>query len=555
MEYAVTSLLLTAINYGGYISPVKFVIFLLAFFAQLPVFGWVQADARKVGTNDSFWAAVVFGASAAALLLWLLLPFFLLGLLIYLLAAGAATIAYVMHRNDLVSDFEKVLTADHIRGIFTSGKKKFEELEDFVFITANNNEVPVPEPNTPELLGFKAAYDTLSDAIKRRVSDIVFSPTQDNYTVTYYIDGAAIKQPPRPRDRMEYLIYFLKSLAALDTKEKRKPQKGRFVIQKGKDNIEFSVSSAGSTAGEQIQLKQLTQQQIERLDELGLPPEQFEQISRLRNVTKGLFLVSAPGKNGATTTFYALLRNHDPYLYSIATIERQITAKLVNVAQNVFTLSDTGTSSYAKKLQSIVLTEPNIIGVSDCQDAETAKIACNAAKDGRLVYVTIKANNVIEALGKWIKLTGDKNLAVGTLLGITNQRLLRKLCQKCKQPYEPNKELLRKFNIPPDRAKVLYRAGEVQYTKRGKAVTCENCQGTGFVGRMCIFETIMLNAELRKSIMQAKSLGEVATEFRRARMLYLQEQALKKIIEGTTTINEMVRVLSSGKQNKKQKKT
>jgi type II secretory ATPase GspE/PulE/Tfp pilus assembly ATPase PilB-like protein len=192
---------------------------------------------------------------------------------------------------------------------------------------------------------------------------------------------------------------------------------------------------------------------------------------------------------------------------------------------------------------------PNVVGVGECEDAETAKVASAAAKDGKLVYVVLEADSVLQALGKWLKLVEDRRLVAETLLGISNQRILRKLCPTCKQGYAPNKELLKKFNLPADKAKVLYRPGKEVYDKRGKASTCETCQGTGFVGRTAVFEVIVLDDELRKAIRTVKQLPEIGMEFRRrAKMLYLQEQALRKVIAGTTAINEVLRVLSSGKK-------
>jgi len=548
-----TDLLLTSLNYGGYISVVKFAILVVLFFATLPLLGWVHRDAAKVGTNQAFWTAVVCAAFAAATLLWLIVPFVIVALLIFLIAVGAAVFAYITHRNNLVSDFEKVLTPEHIKGLFENESKKLDDLRNLMFITANNNEVPLPQTKSEEFFSFKAAYDIFADAIRRRASDVVFTPAQVDYKVTYYIDGAAIKQPDMPKEKMDYFNYFVKSLAALDTKEKRKPQKGKFTIHKEGSNIEWQVATAGSTAGEQIHLKQLTHENIGRLTDLGLTAQQLEQLSKLRDLDQGLFLITGPAKNGVTTTFYSMLRNHDPYLNTIATLEKQTKGTLVNITQNTFVLSDTGTTTYAKKLQSIIQTEPSIIGVSDCQDSETAKVACRTASEDQLVYATIQADNVIQALGKWIKIVGDKNLAVGCLLGITNQRLLRVLCQGCKQAYEPNRALLKKFNIPPEKAKTLYRAGKVQYNKKAKASTCEKCQGTGYVGRMAVFEMINLNTNLRQFIIQAKSLSEVTTEFRRNKMLYLQEQALIKVIEGKTAINEIVRALSLKSQAAQQK--
>jgi type II secretory ATPase GspE/PulE/Tfp pilus assembly ATPase PilB-like protein len=138
-----------------------------------------------------------------------------------------------------------------------------------------------------------------------------------------------------------------------------------------------------------------------------------------------------------------------------------------------------------------------------------------------------------------------------TLVGISAQRLLRKLCEQCKQGYEPNRELLRKFNIPAEKAKVLYRAGKMVYDKRGKGTTCENCQGTGFVGRIGIFETIIIDNRLREVIKRSESLSQIGTEFRRAKMIYQQEQALRMVVAGETAVNEMVRIFSTKKKVKK----
>jgi type II secretory ATPase GspE/PulE/Tfp pilus assembly ATPase PilB-like protein len=147
-----------------------------------------------------------------------------------------------------------------------------------------------------------------------------------------------------------------------------------------------------------------------------------------------------------------------------------------------------------------------------------------------------------------LKLVGDRELAVTSLAGISNQRLLRQLCEECKQGYTPNQDVLKKFNLPAEKAKVLYRPGKVIYSKRGKESDCMECQATGFRGRTGVFEMIFLNDALRQIAKTAKALPEIGTQFRRAKMLYLQEQALRKVMAGVTAINEMVRVLSQGKK-------
>ena len=544
-------LLLTSIEYGGYISPIKFIVFLVLFFLWLPLLMWIYRDAEAVEGREVFWTAIVLGTGAVATIIWLVVPLFIIGLLFYLITVGTTAIVYVVHRNARVLEFERVLTVEHIKSLLsTSEQKKLDNLKNFLFITANNNEIPMPRPKTTDYFGYRVAYDIFTDATWRRASRIVFSPTQAEYNTTYHIDGAALKQPAIDIDQIKYFIRFIKSLADLDVNEKRKPQRGKFKIRQDKESTEWEITTAGSTAGEQIQLRQVTQQSIKRLADLGLMPEQVEQLNKLREAKGGLFIVTGPKKTGVTTTFYALLRNHDAFLNSIEVLETHPSADLPNITQKVFAPSDTDTTAYAKRLRSIVRMGPDIIGVADCKNTETAHVACQAAKDGRTVYVTFEADNVIQAFGKWLKLVGDRNFATETLSGISSQRLLRKLCNECKQAYRPNKELLKKFNVPAEKAKVLYRPGKVQYDKHGKPTTCENCQGIGFVGRTGVFEAIIINDQLRKAVKQSKSLPEIGKQFRNAKMLYLQEQALRKVIGGITAVNEMVRVFSTPKKKR-----
>ncbi|MHC4394455.1 MAG: GspE/PulE family protein [Planctomycetota bacterium] len=546
-------LLLTSIEYGSYISVFSLLIFLVSFFLWLLLITWVYSDAKAVGAKELFWTAVVFGTGGAAAVIWLILPFFIVGMLVYLIAVAAASLGYVTHRNALVMDSERVLTSEHIKGLFVNEQKKLDTLKGFLFVTANNNEVPTPESRTPDFFGYKTAYDLFNDASWRRADIVMFSPTPHDYSVAYYVDGAALKQPSIPKEQMEHFIHFVKSLADLDTNEKRKPQKGVFYIRQDKKDTQWQLTSAGSTAGEQLRLKQITKHDLMRLVDINLTAEQYEQLNKISELKQGLLIIAGPKKSGVTTTFYSLLRDHDAFINSINTLERKPSADLPNITQEVFSLGDTGITTYAKKLQAIIRMGPDIVGVADCQDAETAKVIAEAAKNGKMMYITLEADNVIKAVGKWMQLVGDRSLAIDPLLGISNQRLLRKLCDECKQAYEPNKEILRKFNISPEKAKVFYRPGKVQYDKHGKPRACENCQETGFVGRMAVFEMIMLDDQLKSSIKHAKSLSEIDAHFKSAKMLYLQDHALQKVISGLTAINEMVRIFSKKKKKPEQK--
>lgn len=545
------------IQMGGYISVVKLVVFAIGLFTWLPLLKWVNADAKKVRANSFKWTLIVFLTGATGLLIWLLIPLFIIGLPMYIIAVGTTAVIYVMHRNSLVDQFQKVLTAEHIKGLFTNQQKQVEKInKGLIFITANKNKVPPPEPKTPEFYGFKTAQEFLNDAIWRRARDIALTPAAQQYQIHFVIDGVLEKQQPKEREEVEYFIRYLKHLADLDVEEKRKPQIGRFIVQKDSRPFEWEVTTAGTTAGEQVRLRLFSSHNILTLNELGLIPEQLEQFQKLRDIpNKGVFIISGPKKNGITSTFYALIRNHDPFMNNINTLEKQPIGEIPNITQTIYSLSDTGTASYAKRFQSILRAVPDVLGVEHCEeDKDIAKLACSAAKDNKMTYVTMEAASVNEAMGKWISFVGDKEPAIDYLVGISNQRLIRKLCEKCRQPYEPNREMLRKFNIPADKIKQFYRPGETQHTRRGKAIVCEHCQGTGFFGREAIFELIILTDEIKKLLKQVKSRTDIANVFRHARMLYLQEQAIRKVAAGTTSINEVIRALS-GPQDAEKKKT
>jgi type II secretory ATPase GspE/PulE/Tfp pilus assembly ATPase PilB-like protein len=549
------ALLSASLQYGSYISIIKFISFLALFLLWLPIVNWVYRDAQAVGTRKTFWTAIVFFAGAVTAVVWLLMPLFVIGILLYLIAVAATSIVYAMHRDSKVTPFERVLSIDHVKSIIARDKVQATlSHSGTTFVTANDNEVPLPERKTPEFFGYKVATEIFKDALWRRTSDISFSPSTEGYNIVYRIDGVASKQPGRTREETEYFIRFTKHLADLDVNERRKPQKGKFKIQKDSNNIDWEVTTAGSTSGEQIQIRRCEQYSLMKLEDLGLSAEQVEQLGRLKKEKRGVFIVSGPKQTGVTTTFYALLRSHDPFLYNINTLEKQPSADLSNITQDIYSLSDTGTTTYAQRLQSVLRLDPDILGVADCDEQQTALVITEAAKRDKLIYVTLEAPNVTMALTKWLKLVGDKNLLADTLFGISNQRLLRRICDKCKEAYEPNKEILKKFNIPAEKIKIFYRPVGTIPGKRGKPVLCEHCQGTGFFGRKAVFETIIINSDLRKAIKLAKTMPEIGTAFRRARMLYMQEQAIRNVADGTTSINEVIREFSTGKKSRREAK-
>lgn len=540
---------------GGYISLIKLLVFLGMFFAWMPLVNWVHTDAQAVRTKVRLWTSTISITGATTLIVWLLAPMFLIGFLIYLIAIGSITIAYIIHRDSRVADFERILSANNFKTLFVDEDKKIAKAsKGMVLVTANGNDVPLPKPKSPDAFGFQTTCDIFEDAIWRRVSEIAFQPARNEYNVIYRIDGQAIKQEPRDREEMEYFLSYLKQLADLNIEEKRKPQTGMFTAKKDSVPFKWEVTTAGSTAGEQARVRKIEEHSIMSLDDIGLTEKQLDELKSLKELEHGLILISGPKKSGVTTTFYAMLKNHDPFLNDINTLEKQPAAELQNITQKVYSMSDSGSNSYADQLRSIVRMGPNIIGVSECEDAECVKISCNAASSGRVIHAATETSSVIKALGKFLKLASDKNLVLDNLTVIINQRLVRTLCNDCKQAYQPNKQLLKKFNLSSDKIKLLYRPGDIEYDKHGKPIYCEKCQGTGFYGRTGIFETILITDEIRDAIKKAKNLQEISSIFRRNGLQYMQEQSISKVTVGITSINEVIREFSSSpKQAKKPK--
>lgn len=546
-----SGMLATGSEVAGYIALWKAVLMAAAFLSWMPLVGWVNTDSKAVGTQTVAWTVGIAVTGAAALWVWMLIPAFLIGLLVYLISFGAITIAYVVHRNALVADFERILTVDQIKGLLIDETKKLEKLSmGLSFITGNKNKVPLPTPKTREVSGFAVVCEVLEDAIWRRADQISLIPRKDDYNVVYEIDGIATKQPQRTREEIDDFIYYVKQLADLDIQERRKPQKGRFYAVKDEQlKTEWQVQTSGTTAGEQVRLDKVSGIVSRKLDDLGLNDNQIESMRSLRDLDSGVVLITGIPQSGKTTTLYTLLGNHDPFLNNINTLEKAPQAELPNITQNVFTMTDSGTTTYSRRLQTLLRRGPDIVGIEECQDAQSAKLACAAAKDGRIIYATLEADSVNQAIEKWLKLVGDRALAVETLAAVLNQRLVRTLCTDCRQPYKPNQALFKKFNLPAEDVDLFYRAGEIEYDKHGKPIVCETCQGTGYYGRVGMFETIRITDDVRESLKAASSAKDIATAVRKTRMLYMQEQAIKKVVAGETSINEVILNFSTKTQS------
>jgi len=347
------------------------------------------------------------------------------------------------------------------------------------------------------------------------------------------------------------MFRFFKKLAGLNVEEIRRPQSGRIqasLLSHEGEPPRVEVRTSGTTAGERLSLHIQSGPVLLRFPDLGMAPLRLEQVKQFVGKSHGLFLMSAPPRNGLTSTQYAVLRSHDAYMNNIHALERKKLIDLDNVTQQVYE-GNNADVNYARMLQTVLRREPDIVLVGDCEDRETAKIATRAAAENRKIYLGIQAKDSFDALGKYLTLVEDNALAAKALLGITNQRLIRVLCKDCREAFTPDAPTLKKLNLPADKIERFYRPPtEPKLNKRGKEIICQTCQGTGYVGRTGVFEVLVVDPTVAKLIAEGATIEKIKAQCRKNKMHYLQEEALLKVIDGTTSMNEVLRCLGGNEK-------
>jgi len=257
-------------------------------------------------------------------------------------------------------------------------------------------------------------------------------------------------------------------------------------------------------------------------------------------------IVSAPPKHGTTTTLYSLAQEHDPYTSSVMTWEDEIAYEVEGVNHNIIPAGATP-EVFNEKLAAMLRSDPNVMLLGRLADSHTAKVLAEVADDVRS-YIPLFKDDAMSVLVAWIKALGDPKLAGRSLRAVVAQRLVRRLCPVCRQAYTPDPAALKKLNLPPDKVSQLYRASGKVADEKGREETCPSCLGLGYRGRIAVFETIVVDEQAQQLI--ATNQGDkLKAHLRKNRMLYLQESALAKVVEGVTDIKEITRALAEGKKS------
>lgn len=538
---------------GFYFDIFKVVLFLAVYFAWIKTSSWVDRDAQELSLPTDMWNGLMLAGGALSLVMIWIMPVFWLSFFVFVLLLAAPSLYYVSVRNRKVKAPERVLTPDHLRSLarrylkLNIGKATAEGARDGVPVRffGRRSEGKAEDPNrvarVMESAGYKAAQEMVYDACNRRATDIHLEPTKSEMTVRFRIDGMLTPSEPFSRTTGDAVISIFKVLCNMDITEKRKPQDGSMSAQVEDHVVDFRVATSGSVSGEKLVMRILdTSQQIISLEQLGMREKMHEQLRSIVTQPHGLFIVCGPTGAGKSTTLYACLNEIDRYQQNIITIENPVEYQLDNVTQ--IEVNPKAGKTFAGELRSILRQDPDVIMIGEIRDKETAEIACQAAQTGHMVFTTLHANDAVTALGRLIDLGVQPFMIASALSGVLGQRLVRLLCPKCKVRYKPNPELLRKANLPVEKIKYFYKPPERDEDEEAAEEVCETCGGTGYQKRTGVFELFVITEKIRDMIRDNPNMTAIKQEAVKSGMRYLYEDGLRQVIEGKTSIQELLRV-------------
>jgi len=375
----------------------------------------------------------------------------------------------------------------------------------------------------------------IQQALRDKASDIHIQPEANRLRVRYRIDGILHDSMTVPKKAQAPLISRIKVMADLDIAEKRAPQDGRISLRVAGAEFDFRVSTNPGVNGEKVVMRILDKKGVQvRLDQLGIPNVMMDDFDRLIQRSYGIILVTGPTGSGKSTTLYSVLNMLNSPEKNILTIEDPVEYQLPGLTQTQ--VNTRAKVTFATALRTFLRQDPDIILVGEIRDPETALIATEAALTGHLVFSTLHTNDAPTAVARMIEMGIEPFLVASAVAGVLAQRLVRVICPECKEAYAPPLEAFRRLNLAQDLESVTF------YRGRG----CERCRQTGYRGRIGVFELMPVSDHLRDLILRKAPTHELRQAGLEAGMMTLKQDAMQKILEGTTTMEEALRVVYTG---------
>lgn len=425
-----------------------------------------------------------------------------------------------------IDDYYGISTYD---GMFEGFEEAEKDGGDEIGGLATGNEAGISEEEAPII---RYVHKLITEAVRRRASDIHLEPLERRFRVRYRIDGVLLEVENPPKRLQPSIISRLKLMANISIAEKRVPQDGRIQISYAKKDIDLRVSSLPTVYGESIVMRILDKEGLRLgLPELGFFSDDQSVFERIVSMADGIFLVTGPTGSGKSTTLYSAINflNHPDT--KIITVEDPVEYQMTGVNQ-VQVRREVG-MTFAAALRSMLRQAPNIIMVGEIRDLETAEIAINASLTGHMVFSTLHTNDAASAVTRLVDIGVKPFLVSASLRAVLAQRLVRKSCKNCKEVYMPETRVLQALGINEIEA-----AGMTFLKGKG----CPKCNGIGYKGRMGIFEMFVVNEELQQMIYEGRTLVELRQKARELGMRTMREDGIRKVSSGLTTPDEVLKV-------------
>ena len=470
--------------------------------------------------------------------------------------AHALTVAMADPTNVVVLDNLRLLTGCHIHRLVASYSdietnigvlfgKGGSQLKSVVDASYKNKPDTIIKKDDEQRLSLdnivasaeKAPVINLTDllilqAVKDRASDIHIEPFENHLSIRFRIDGVLYEMPPPDKSMMLPLISRLKIISKMDISEKRLPGDGSFSATIEGRDIDFRVSTIPTVHGEKMVLRILDKRATSMsLEKMGMDKEELEKFRKFIQKPYGLILVTGPTGSGKTTTLYSIIGELKGADKNITTIEDPVEYQIAGINQ-VSVKAQIGLT-FAMGLRAFLRQDPDIMLVGEVRDLETAQICVRAALTGHMVFSTLHTNDAPSTLNRLMDIGVEPFFVSSSLQMVVAQRLVRRLCDKCKVPYKPNPSQL------PSNFKMT---AATLYSAKG----CEACSKTGYSGRMPIFEILFMTDSIQEMILRKVSASEIKVEARKGGMRTIEESGFQKVNEGLTSIEEVLRLTMAG---------
>lgn len=539
------------------VSPWKPVLFLL------PLLGWgmiitriYDKHAAQFHLGRRGWNILHVTAGAVAFLAGFLMPIpgvvgLIVGLAVQCAILGIDLAIYPLKANK----DERVPEAHKVKIDFSAAKeakrKKAEakQLGTSELVVRGPDKVPVapPKADSPEFAVRLGAEQIIIKAQAARATRFEIAPAgKDNaYRVVHTVDSLQVPAETLPAAQAVPLIDMWKSMAKMDVQDRRKKQSADATIEKGTEKHTIRLTAIGVQGGMKLSGVFDPSTAVRRKTaDLGLLETQQAELEKIIAEGTGVVLLAAPGGQGRTTLLYSIIRNHDAYTSNVQTLEFEVQDALEGIRQNVFDPMKEG-AEFATTLRSILRRDPSVVGVAEMPDAATALEVSKSEADRVRVYLTLRTDGALNAIMAYAKAVGDNQQAASALRGVIAGKLLRNLCVNCRVPYQPPADLLKKLGLPADKVTQLYKKGG-QVLIKNKPEVCPICAGGGYAGVSGILEIFSLDQAARDRI-AAGDWNGLRTELRKRGLPTIQQAALRKAVDGFTSIEEVMRVTAEPK--------